>query len=363
MKRAAASPKRGVDLVLPPDIEEAFLAVLIGVERRGEGVADPHLAHEPADRLARAIGEGRIGPQRVDQRQQFEDLRIVVEHLLEMRHEPFGVGRVAGVAAAEMIVDAARVHRLEHRAQSLAEGRIAAAEHLVPEKAEDRRIGEFGRAAEAAMDGIDRAQKRVADAGQIGRRHARPGAQFRQLRQMVGENEAAALHVVAAGAPGGIDGFEHLPERGAAPARLGRPIGAPEHRLAIGRQEHGQRPAALLAERMERGHVDVVDVRPLLAIDFNVDEQLVHPSSGFGVLERFVRHHMAPVAGGVADREQDRAVAPLGLRQGGCAPRAPVHGIIGVLQEIGRRLASEEIAAGVRLGRGPSYFHSQSFLE
>ena len=54
--------QRGVDLVLAPDVEEAFLAVLIGVEGSGEGVADPHLAHQPADRLARAIGECRIGP-------------------------------------------------------------------------------------------------------------------------------------------------------------------------------------------------------------------------------------------------------------------------------------------------------------
>ena len=168
--------ERGVDLVLPPDIEEAFLAVLIGVEGSGEGVADAHLAHQPADRLTGASGECRIGPQRVDQRQQFKDLRVVVEHLLEVRHEPFGVGRVARIAAGEMIVDAAGVHRLEHGAQSFAEGRVAAAKHLVPEKAEDRRIGEFRRSREAAMNGIDRAQQRIADPGQIGGRHARPGA-------------------------------------------------------------------------------------------------------------------------------------------------------------------------------------------
>ena len=96
-------------------------------------------------------------------------------------------------------------------------------------------------------------------------------------------------------------------------ARLGRPIGAAEHRLAVGREKHGERPAALLAERVQRAHVDVVDVRPLLAVDLDVDEQRVHEARRFRVLERLVRHHMAPVAGGVADREQDRTVAPLGL--------------------------------------------------
>ena len=95
----------------------------------------------------RPLGEGRIGPEGVNKREQFEDLRIVVEHLLEMRHEPFGVGRIARIAAAEMIGDAARVHRLEHGADRLAEAPVAAAEHLAPEETEDRRVGEFGRAA------------------------------------------------------------------------------------------------------------------------------------------------------------------------------------------------------------------------
>jgi hypothetical protein len=98
---------------------------------------------------------------------------------------------------------------------------------------------------------------------------------------------------------------------------------------------------------MERGHVDMVDVRPLLAVDFDVDEQLVHETSGFAVLERLVRHHVAPVAGGVADGEQDRAVAPFGLRQRVGAPRAPMHRVPGVLQKVGRGFLPKEIAAGL----------------
>ena len=69
--------------------------------------------------------------------------------------------------------------------------------------------------------------------------------------------------------------------------------------------------------------------------------RLVHEASRFRILERLVRHHMAPVAGGVADREQDRTVAPLRLRQRVGAPRAPMHRIVGVLEEVGRRLAAQ----------------------
>ena len=197
------------------------------------------------------------------------------------------------------------------------------------------------------MDGIDGALQRIADAGEVGGRDAGAGVQFGEFRQMVGEGEPAALHLIALRAPGVRDRLENLPERGPAIARLGRPVGAADHRLAVRREKHGERPAALLAKRMERGHVDVVDIRPLLAVDFDVDEQFVHETRRLGVLEQLVRHHMAPVAGGVADRQQDRAVAPLGFGQRVGAPWAPMHGISGVLQKIGRGLLAEEIAGGL----------------
>ena len=68
----------------------------------------------------------------------------------------------------------------------------------------------------------------------------------------------------------------------------------------------GQPP--LPGQRDDRVHVDRVEVGPLLAIDLDADEALVHQRGGRLVLERLVLHHVAPVAGGVADREQDRHV-------------------------------------------------------
>ena len=69
---------------------------------------------------------------------------------------------------------------------------------------------------------------------------------------------------------------QHVDKRRPAKARGLREIGAAPHRLALRRQKHGQRPAALLAQMMQRRHVDLVDVGPLLAIDFDVHEQVVH---------------------------------------------------------------------------------------
>ena len=110
------------------------------------------------------------------------------------------------------------------------------------------------------------------------------------------------------------DFAQHVDEGRFAVARCVRKISAAPDRLAVGREKHGQRPAALLAEMMQRGHVDLIDVRPLLAIDFDVDEQLVHHPRGGVVLEAFMRHHVAPVTGRIADREQDRLVGRASLR-------------------------------------------------
>src|SRR3954453_18910567 len=40
--------------------------------------------------------------------------------------------------------------------------------------------------------------------------------------------------------------------------------------------------------------------------------------------------------GGGADREQDRPALPAGPREGLLAPRMPVHGVVLVLQQVGR---------------------------
>ena len=57
------------------------------------------------------------------------------------------------------------------------------------------------------------------------------------------------------------------------------------------------------------------------------------------VLERLALHHVAPVAGGVADREQDRLVLRAGARERLLAPRVPVDRIVRVLEQVRARLA------------------------
>ena len=123
----------------------------------------------------------------------------------------------------------------------------------------------------------------------------------------------------------------------------------PQTGSPFGRQEHGQRPAALLAQMMQRRHVDLIDVGPLLAVDFDVDEQLVHHRGGVVVLEAFVRHDVAPVTGGVADREQDRLAGALRLGQRIRPPGPPRHRIVLVLQQIGAGFARQAVFRAGRL--------------
>ena len=125
--------------------------------------------------------------------------------------------------------------------------------------------------------------------------------------------------------------------RGAASRRK---IGAAEERpLIVVHQEHRQRPAAAAAgQHLVRELVDAVEVGAFLAVDLDVDEQLVHQRGSGGILEGLVRHHVAPVAGGVADRQQDRAAARAARASSASSPHGmPVHRVVRVLAQVGAR--------------------------
>ena len=144
----------------------------------------------------------------------------------------------------------------------------------------------------------------------------------RALRQPRHQRAAVLLDALRLLPVHALDLAQHVDEGRLAVARALGEIGAAPERLAGGREEHGERPAAVLAQQMQRRHVDLIDVGALLAVDFDVDEQIVHHARGGVVLEALVRHDVAPMAGRIADREQDRLVAALGLRQRVAAPTA-----------------------------------------
>ena len=114
-------------------------------------------------------------------------------------------------------------------------------------------------------------------------------------------------------------------------------VGAGEDRLAIGRQEHAHRPTTLAGHGLDGVHVDAIDIGPLFAVDLDVHEVVVHVRGRVGILERLVRHDMAPVARRVSDREEDRDVTLLGRGERGVAPLEPIDRVAGMLQQIRAR--------------------------
>ena len=199
---------------------------------------------------------------------------------------------------------------------------------------------ELGRAAEPAPFRVERLPHRATAAVELRlRRLSVARGQLRRSRSARPCARAGSFTSVGLLAVGMRHRLQHLAEGGHAHPRLRREVGAAVERLAVGRQEHGHRPAAVPGSELDDGvHVDGVEVGPLLAVDLDVHEQPVHQLRGLGVLERLVRHHVAPVAGGVADREQDRPVLPPRPLQRLLAPRVPVHRVVGVLQQVGAGL-------------------------
>ena len=100
----------------------------------------------------------------------------------------------------------------------------------------------------------------------------------------------------------------------------------PQKGLALRREEHGQGPAAVLAQKLQRLLVDGVDVGAFLPVDLDVDEELVHECCDVAVLEAFVGHDMAPVARRIPNAEEDGFVVPSRFFESYRSPYLPVHG-------------------------------------
>ena len=221
--------ERADELADGPDVELALDALAVGVERAEEAaVRRAHLAQRPVQRLLAGAPQQRVARRQpavqVGARQQ----RVVVEHLLEVRHGPGGVDAVAREAAADLVVDAAR----GHRAQRLERHRRLAARQQELDRARRR---ELRRRSPAAVDAVERRAQRAERVVQQLRRDrigARPqrGAAAQALR---GAGRVGA-DLVAALLPGVGDGEQHLSPRRATVAGRRREVGPAVERRPSG---------------------------------------------------------------------------------------------------------------------------------
>ncbi len=261
-----------------------------------------------------------------------------------MRDEPARIDRVAGESAADLIIDSAARHFAEgihdHLERLVGAGPLPVAKQEI----EHHRRREFRSRAEPSILRVVALRERSID----GLEHLPSKAAARFCLGEIALVDLPELlralgYAFASLSVGVGHRLKNRPERWQAVPVVGREIRPTVERASVGHEEHRHRPAALAGHRLHGLHVDAIDVGPLFAIDFDVDEVVVHESRGLFVLERLVRHDVAPVAGGVADAQQDRLVFALRSLKSLGSPRVPVDGVVRVLEEVGARFVGEAV--------------------
>ena len=131
-------------LLRRPRVRQPLDAVGVGVLRRGEAAArQAQLAHHVVERLLRHVAVPLLAGEQPRVEVRRDEERVVVEHLLEVRHEPLRVDRVAVEAAADEVVHPAGRHPVEREPHRV--------ERAPPqEELEHRRGRELRRVPEAA---------------------------------------------------------------------------------------------------------------------------------------------------------------------------------------------------------------------
>ena len=156
------------------------------------------------------------------------------------------------------------------------------------------------------------------------------GGNARRAGDVFYQRRNVAVNIRSPIAPRIVNRGHQLQERG-----LGV-VGAAKEWLRIRGEKHRHRPAAAPGHGLHGIHVHAVDVGAFFAVDFYIDEQLVHYPCDLGIFKTFVRHHVTPVASRVTHRQQHRHIATLGFGKCRIAPRPPIHGVVAMLAQIWR---------------------------
>ena len=130
-------------------IVHRVVGVLRSVEAAALAVAQPFV--HPANDVSRHRRKERNARRLVGVHVVLQQLGVVVRHLLEVRHHPALVDRVAMESSGKLVVDSAARHLSERRNDDVAHVRIARSRIAVQQQIDRRRMRKFRRAAEAAM--------------------------------------------------------------------------------------------------------------------------------------------------------------------------------------------------------------------
>ena len=151
---------------------------------------------------------------------------------------------------------------------------------------------------------------------------------------------------IASGVPQLVNAFAEFGKAKMTATRGLWKIGSGKERSAVGEGENCHWPTTVTVHCLNGIHVDRVDIGSFLAIDLDVDEQPIHEfASGF-VFERLMSHDVAPMAGRIADRNENGNVTAFRFGQRFRPPRPPIHGVVGVLAQVRAGFVREAICHG-----------------
>ena len=119
------------------------------------------------------------------------------------------------------------------------------------------------------------------------------------------------------------------------PLIFGWEIASGKKGVEVRRQKQIVWPSARVGQNLPREHIGLVEIGALFTIHLDADKPLIHQRGDGGIRIDRSLGHMAPVAGAVADGEEDQLVLFSCLPNRFLAPWVPVDWIVGVLQEIG----------------------------
>ena len=123
----------------------------------------------------------------------------------------------------------------------------------------------------------------------------------------------------------------------------GREISASIKRLFVRGQKHIQWPSTTSCNSLHRIHVYMIQIWPLLPVYFDVHKIFIHYFGSALILKTLPFHHVAPMARRIANTHQDWLVLRFCFLQCLLSPRVPIHGIVGVLQQVNTRFINQLI--------------------
>ena len=270
-----------------------------------------------------------------------------------MRHQPCSVHAVASESARQLVVHATGSHGCQGAFHHLQAAWVPGAGVVAQQEFMDHWLRELRRPAESpvprvegAREGLNRPPRDIfVHCRNRRRRGPQRGADLRR----------GGHHPVTPVPPGVGHGLEDLAETRHPRPRFGWVVRAGVERSAFMIQKDGHRPATVAGHRCCGGHVGGIDIRPLLSIDLDADEAVVHERRNSWVFERLVRHDVAPVTGRISDGQQDGDIATDGLLEGGVPPLVPVDRVVRMLLQVRREGMCESVGHGTMVvrDRGP----------